>query len=74
MLDQMLNHLYLPLLTDHKPISDRDHEMYERAMDGDLLNGLQKFASQVLSHTKNYLEAFDKSTPSTKSSSCCFTQ
>jgi len=47
MLDQMLNHLYLPLLTNHKPLTDEDAELYERALDGDLMNGLQKFASQV---------------------------
>jgi len=42
MLEQVLNHVYVPLLSDNRSDGGLDHEV-----DSDLLNSLQKFTSQV---------------------------
>eukprot|EP00961_Rhodomonas_salina_P185156 2500130-Rhodomonas_salina.1 len=47
MLEQILNHVYLPLLSSNRSASTGDYEEIEKAVDSDLLNSLQKFVSQV---------------------------
>jgi dynein heavy chain, axonemal len=44
MLEQVLNQVYAPLLTENRA---DDHAGFEMAVDSDLINSLQKFTSQV---------------------------